>query len=155
MRQLPEGTVFDAKSGVVVKDNSGLDVDLTISGKYDANIAGDYVLIYTATDRAGNVATTEKYLTVYDPNEFNVIVNGRMASRGQITADSRNIIITTINSSGAVKAKMLAGKKHMGDFKTKGTIIELSSQFPSQGYYTLYITDNERDSQLVYVFITE
>jgi len=152
---LAVGTKFDVNSGVTVTDDKELDGNVVISGEYDVNTVGDYVITYTIADKAGNVSKKEKYLTVYDPNKFNVIVNGRMASQGQITVDSRAIAIKTINSGGAVRAKMLTGKKHIGDFKTKGEFIQLSSQLPSEGYYTLYITDDERNSQLVYVFITK
>lgn len=149
------GRDFDVNSGVTVTDDKGLKGDVVISGDYDVNVVGDYVITYSATDNAGNVSAKEKYLTVYDPEKFNVIVNGKMAGQGQITTDSRDIAIETINSGGRVKAKMLTGKKNTGDFKTKGAVIELSSRFPSEGYYTLYITDDERNSQLIYIFIAE
>ncbi|HOJ11628.1 MAG TPA: hypothetical protein PK733_13685, partial [Clostridiales bacterium] len=149
------GSKFNVEEGVTVTDDTALEGEAAISGDYNANIAGDYVITYTATDKAGNVSKAYKYLTVYDPNKFNVIVNGRMTSMGQITVDSKDIVIKTINSSGKVKAKILPSKKNIGDFKTKGEVIELVSIFPSQGYYTLYITDDERNSRLVYLFIAE
>ena len=149
------GSKFDAKAGVTVTDDTGLDGEIAISGNYDLNTAGNYVINYTATDKAGNVSAAYKYLTVYDPNKFNVIVNGRMAIGGQITINSREINIETINSRGNVTVKRLINKKNIGDFKTKGDVIEFVSKFPSEGYYTLYITDDERNSCLVYVFITE
>lgn len=149
------GAQFDPHAGVTAVDNMGLNGDMSVSGNYDPNAAGDYVIAYTAVDQAGNVSIKEKYLTVYDPNQFNVIVNGRMANGGQITLDKRDIVIEAINSGGLLKAKMLPGKKHIGDFKTQGEFIGLSSKLPSPGYYTLYITDDERNGQLVYLFILE
>jgi len=78
-----------------------------------------------------------------------------MPVSGQITVDSKEISIETINSVGNVIVKRLINKKNIGDFKTKGDVINFVSTFPSEGYYTLYITDAERNSCIVYVFITE
>jgi len=150
-----KGGKFDEKAGITVIDDTMPDGDVEITGDYDLNTPGDYVITYTATDKVGNVTVAYKYLMVYDPDKFNVIVNGKMPIRGQITVDSKEISIETINSGGNVTVKRLINKKNMGGFKTKGDVINFVSTFSSEGYYTLYITDAERNSCIVYVFITE
>ncbi|NLB80098.1 MAG: DUF5011 domain-containing protein [Clostridiaceae bacterium] len=149
------GSTFDPLEGTEVSDNNELDGEMVVSGAVDTNQVGDYTITYIAKDKAGNTTEAYKYVTVYDPNTFNVFINGRLSTVSQINSASRNIKIQTINAGGNVLAKILTGKKSVGDFKTKGNIIPLDGEFPSTGYYTIYIRDDERNSRIVYVFIEE
>ncbi|PGM58201.1 immunoglobulin-like domain-containing protein [Bacillus sp. AFS053548] len=62
------GSSFDSKSGVTVTDN--VDGDLTskiqVSGSVDSQKPGEYQLVYSATDSAGNTATSIRKITVND-----------------------------------------------------------------------------------------
>ena len=71
---VPEDTViqlgddFDVMEGVFASDNT--DGDLTeyviVNGKVNTSIAGTYELTYEVTDKAGNMATTTRVVTVKD-----------------------------------------------------------------------------------------
>ncbi len=150
---IPLGTRFDAMSGVTVQDEHALLNGLTYQGEVNTSAAGDYTIVYTATDAAGNTATRNKQVTVYDPRQFNVIINGRMPVNSEVEISGGEMRLTTINQEGKLKLLCLPGKKGSGDFKLKGSPITNEHTFTAGGYYTLYVQDEERHTQLVYLFV--
>lgn len=62
------GVEFDPMTGVTAKDD--VDGDLTksikVSGSVDTHKAGEYTLTYTVSDKAGNIATVTRIVTVKD-----------------------------------------------------------------------------------------
>lgn len=149
------GNEFSALSGVSVTDESDIDGDIFISGSVDTDQAGSYTLTYNAKDIAGNMAKAQKTVTVYDPDKFNVFVNDLPALGNQISIKTKQLDIDAMNVTGALKIKYLPGKKYIGDFKTKGTEIATDSLLPSEGYYTIYMMDDDRNAAIVNVFVQE
>ena len=63
------GETFDSKKGVTVTDDYDKNPTLTIDDKkLNTKKAGKYTVVYTATDKAGNVTTVNRTVTVVDPN---------------------------------------------------------------------------------------
>ncbi len=75
------GDTFDPLAGVTVSDNQDISLtpqDIVITGTYDVNTAGDYVLTYTLTDESGNEVVVTRTLTVLEglvPSTW-LVVNG-------------------------------------------------------------------------------
>ncbi len=150
---IPVGSSFDTLTGVVVHDDHDLPIGLTYQGEVRTDLPGDYTITYTAIDSVGNTATAYKYVTVYDPNQFNVIINGQMPVNGEVEITGGEMLLETINQGGQLKLLSLPGKKGIGDFKLKGITLLPQHTFTEGGYYTLYIQDDERNTKLVYLFV--
>ncbi|MGN0180446.1 MAG: Ig-like domain repeat protein, partial [Monoglobaceae bacterium] len=149
------GDAIDVMQGVTVSDENELNGEIVVTGAVDTSESGTYTITYSAVDIAGNVGEAQKHITVYDPNEFNVFVNGQLALENQINLNGKKLDITAMNVKGKLVAKYHPGKKAVGDFKTKGTKISLDGELPSVGYYTIYLRDDDRNARLVYVFVQE
>ncbi|MBR5517759.1 MAG: DUF5011 domain-containing protein [Clostridia bacterium] len=149
------GAEFDVMSGVSVSDENEIDGEITVIGEVDNQKAGNYTITYQAKDIAGNIGEAIKCVTVYDPDGFNVFVNGQMAFSNQINLNSPKLEITAINAEGNLVARYLPGKKAVGDFKTKGTKISLDGELPGVGYYTVYMRDDDRNARIAYIFVQE
>lgn len=59
---------FNNMLGVTAMDNEGMNItkDVDVKGLVDVNTPGEYVLVYTVSDKAGNVAKAERTITVRD-----------------------------------------------------------------------------------------
>ena len=60
-----QGTEY-VDAGATATDNNDGAVDVVVTGSVDASVVGTYVLTYTATDAAGNVATVTRTVSVED-----------------------------------------------------------------------------------------
>ncbi len=149
---LEKGRTFDPMQGVSATDNKDITVKIEVDSKVNTDVPGDYEVMYSATDSAGNEAQYIRYITVYDPTKFNVAINGKMPMAGTVTLGSKNMKITAINSAEIVNVQILPGKKLMGDFKSINEFVDLSYNFSERGWYSVYITDVECNNILVYVF---
>ena len=61
--RVEQGTDF-TDPGATANDDTDGDVTVTVSGAVDTATAGVYTLTYTATDAAGNEASSERIVTV-------------------------------------------------------------------------------------------
>ena len=52
-------------AGATVYDNSLEELDITVTGNVNINIAGTYEIIYTAIDSSGNTTSVSRYVTVF------------------------------------------------------------------------------------------
>ena len=63
------GEEFNLEEGITAKDYMGRNLKLNIYGEYDINTAGEYTIIYSATDRFNNTVTAERKLIVNEKIE--------------------------------------------------------------------------------------
>ena len=61
---LTVGSKFDPLAGVVAKDTEGKELTITVTGDVDVDTPGNYEVIYTVTDAAGNVTTIKRVVTI-------------------------------------------------------------------------------------------
>ena len=61
---ITEGDKLDLLKGVSATDNVTENLEVTVSGDYDANKPGTYTITYSATDEEGNIGTKEITLIV-------------------------------------------------------------------------------------------
>ncbi|MCL2628377.1 MAG: C40 family peptidase [Oscillospiraceae bacterium] len=76
------GEDFDLLSGVCVTDNSNEEIEATIEGEYDLNVAGKYILSYVAVDSSGNKAETEFMLIITEPEPVATVGSGKASGGG-------------------------------------------------------------------------
>lgn len=150
---ISKGTKFNENNGVSVTDANAVPKGLIITGKVDTSYVGDYEIKYCATDIAGNTGEITKHVTVYDPDGFNVIINGRMPVNSEVEISGSTMKLETINQIGSLKLLCASGKKSFGYFKKNGDEITKEYTFENKGFYTLYMQDENRNSKLVYIFV--
>ena len=72
--QIRQGETFDPLTGVIATDYQGRKLTVTVTGTYDVEALGSYVLTYTATDAYGNTVTDTATLEVVKQNA--PVING-------------------------------------------------------------------------------
>ena len=72
--QIRQGETFDPLNGVIATDYQGRKLTVTVTGTYDVEALGSYVLTYTATDASGNTVTDTATLEVVKQNA--PVING-------------------------------------------------------------------------------
>ena len=72
--QIRQGETFDPLNGVIATDYQGRKLTVTVTGTYDVEALGSYVLTYTATDAYGNTVTDTATLEVVKQNV--PVING-------------------------------------------------------------------------------
>ena len=137
-----------------------METPLSVEGSVNTQETGQYILLYTAVDAAGNTSTMERIVYVFDPDQFQVQINGKLYMNQTICISASENQFELIHAEGGVSVKLLKGKATKGDFKTKGSqiaepLLDGSYIFPETGYYTLLIQDQERNTKLVQFFVTE
>lgn len=150
---ISKGSTVNVNDGVSVTDDNAIPNGIIITGEVDTSTEGDYEIIYCATDIAGNINKIIKYVTVYNPDGFNVIINGRMPVNSEVEIYGNDITLETINQMGDLKLLCASGKKDFGYFKKNGDVITKEYTFENKGFYTLYMQDENRNTKLVYVFV--
>ncbi|MED4013652.1 Ig-like domain-containing protein [Priestia aryabhattai] len=117
-------TTFDAKAGVTAKDN--IDGDLTkvikVTGTVNIKVKGTYTLTYNVTDKAGNVTTVTRKITVID--NVKPVISG--ATNKTIKLNS------TFNAKAGVTAKDNVDGDLTKVIKVTGTV-----NTKKKGIYTL------------------
>lgn len=76
--RIPLGEAYQEQGATALDDVDGVIEDITIDASaVDVYTLGEYKIIYQATDLAGNTATAERTVIVYQPAEGgNLVVNG-------------------------------------------------------------------------------
>ncbi|MSU55636.1 MAG: DUF5011 domain-containing protein, partial [Candidatus Taylorbacteria bacterium] len=74
--------------GVTVNDNVDTNLGFHSTGEVDVNTLGTYTIYYTATDQAGNTATTTRAVNIYDPYQSEYPAVG---STTQMTSNEGNL----------------------------------------------------------------
>ncbi len=62
--QIRQGDKFDPLAGVTATDYQGRKLTVNVTGSYDVEVVGSYVLTYTVTDTYGNTITDTATLEV-------------------------------------------------------------------------------------------
>ncbi|MFA5522936.1 MAG: immunoglobulin-like domain-containing protein [Tissierellales bacterium] len=146
-----------------------IDGDLTSSVIIDKNgfnigKAGQYQIIYSITDRAGNITTMSRDVMVISPDSYRVFINGLDSSIDPMIFDTSKLNITIMNQKGNAEVKWKSGYLNQGSMKAMANSIEKIKNVdtgeqvyvfkaPSTGHYTLYIQDQERNTIHIQVFI--
>ena len=142
--------------GVLVSDDHQLAGSVVVDGKVDTTTLGDYTITYVATDHVGNVTKVEKYVTVYDPEAFNVILDGKISGGKGIVLVDNELDISVINGNGDLSLWYMNGKSDIGEFKLGKTKLDIENPvLPSVGFYTIMVMDQERQTSLINVFVQQ
>lgn len=93
--EIVEGDDWEDPGATAVDDVDG-EVDVTVDGAVNPDVAGVYILTYTAEDAAGNVATAEREVTVTFEGQLLVVSNGTSVSLVGMNAEGELALRDTL-----------------------------------------------------------
>jgi len=152
--ELNDFTAYDPVDGErtdmtekVLIDKRGLDITR----------AGQYQVSYSVTDRAGNTTAVNRNVAVISPDAYRVFINGLDTQLDSMAFDTPQLNISVMNSQGEVEVRWKQGYLSQGDMKSMANILGKTEGYvfnaPATGYYTFYIQDQERNAELIRIFI--
>jgi trimeric autotransporter adhesin len=110
--------------GATANDDEDGDVDVSIAGTVNSNLKGDYTILYTATDAAGNSSTVERTVTVVNSADF---LGGTYTNAVDSCASSP---ISTFNATVAT-SNTVNGVFSISNFGAFGNSITVSALYNS------------------------
>ena len=72
-RTIKQGETIDLKENIKVEDNTDELIDVSVIGKVDTNVPGEYEITYIATDQSNN--SSEKKIKITVESNSNVVAN--------------------------------------------------------------------------------
>ena len=72
-RKIKQGETIDLKENIKVEDNTDELIDVSVIGKVDTNVPGEYEITYIATDQSNN--SSEKKIKITVESNSNVVAN--------------------------------------------------------------------------------
>jgi len=105
--QIRQGDKFDPLAGVTATDYQGRKLTVNVTGSYDVEVVGSYVLTYTVTDTYGNTITDTATLEVVkqDAPVINGVKSEVTIEVGQAFDPLENVIATDF-AGNAVEVKV-------------------------------------------------
>lgn len=155
------------KDGVYVNDNftksEDIKVTWVLADGADTNKAGDYRVIYTARDTAGNESKSERFIHVVGSDDIVLTVNGNNTSyMGTLILDTGDLTFAVgnlTNTNGIYEPYSMYVKR---GFKTAGQMKNNSSKIQDNkvtldgtGFYTVYIMTQSRKQYITYLYIEQ
>jgi len=151
-----KGSEIQPLSDVKATDNLDGDVlsQVVVTHNIDTGTPGEYEIMYTVTDKAGNTSSIVRKADVIAEAEFCVFINSNFPKNGEIMIEGSNISIKTVGTMGQVVIKWAEGKKSRGEFKRIENYIEDGNLIVTRsGYYSIFVQDQERQTKLVHVYV--
>lgn len=122
------------------------------SNTINPEVTGEYQVVYEATDSAGNTASITRKAAVISNEQLMVFVNGELPENINFIEDN-TIDLTIFGSQGEKTIHWAYGRLQKGDFKGSSNLLEGTLKVSLQGYYTFYVQDQERNYQLIHVYV--
>ncbi|MEA4890063.1 MAG: hypothetical protein VB070_11425 [Clostridiaceae bacterium] len=150
--------------GVTVQDNktaaAGIHVDSETLTQEQLDKVGNYPLIYTATDGAGNITTATRYVRVYDKNELAVTLNGVKTDAGSTIilsgTDTVTLAIANLTAGEPYTVYLKDGRRTAGQMKSgTETIAGSTFKISRDGFYTLFIVTQSREAYITYFYVQQ
>lgn len=151
-------TVSDAESGAVSQTP---EIDY---GTFDANVPGRYAVTVTGTDNAGNKTVITRNIQVIGEDDVFAAINGNILIPGEQTnywiTDSLDLTFVNAEKSGK-KVSYAFVKGYYNGAQLKGHSMKslvlpnakIKLEQKEAGMYTLFMQTENRNTQIMYVFI--
>ncbi|HWR62446.1 MAG TPA: immunoglobulin-like domain-containing protein, partial [Clostridia bacterium] len=159
----PENPTFIAGTAVnlmnfTAVDNFDGDIKsrVKVEGSVNTRQPGYYPVTYRASDNCGNTAVKTLNVKILGSEEPEVSVNGIKYESLPLIFNTSKLSVSTRNFAGKVSIKWRSGYESAAFFKGGGTIASGDAVTVSkEGWYTLYVYDNERNNRIIHVLITD
>ena len=127
-----------------------------ITGAVNTLKPGIYTVTYSVVNSVGNEAVKTLTVKVRSDEEQIVRINGVRYEGEPIPLAASKLQVTAEGFVGQVSLKLAEGFRNASYFKTDGTAGSLDNiPVSKKGWLTLYVYDNERNSKLINVLITD
>lgn len=154
------------KQGVTISDDVTKTEEIELAwnlSAFDVNTPGEYSVIYTARDKAGNETKAERFVLVVGENEATLRVNGKDTTyMGTVIIDSADLefeVGNLANYEGVYEPYSLyikKGYKTAGQMKNDSTkVTDNKITVSDSGIYTVYIMTQSRNQYITYLYIEQ
>jgi len=154
------------KQGVTISDDVTKTEEIELAwdlSAFDVNTPGEYSVIYTAKDKAGNETKAERFVLVVGENEATLKVNGKDTTyMGTVIIDSADLefeVGNLANYEGVYEPYSLyikKGYKTAGQMKNDSTkVTDNKITVSDSGIYTVYIMTQSRNQYITYLYIEQ
>lgn len=154
------------KQGVTISDDVTKTEEIELAwdlSAFDVNTPGEYSVIYTAKDKAGNETKAERFVLVVGENEATLRVNGKDTTyMGTVIIDSADLefeVGNLANYEGVYEPYSLyikKGYKTAGQMKNDSTkVTDNKITVTDSGIYTVYIMTQSRNQYITYLYIEQ
>lgn len=127
-----------------------------ITGTVNTLQPGTYTVTYSVVNSVGNEAVKILTVKVRSDEEQIVRINGVKYEEEPLPLAANKLQVTAEGFSGQVSLKLAEGFREASYFKNGGTAGSLDDiPVSKKGWLTLYVYDNERNSRLIHVLITD
>ncbi|HWR60692.1 MAG TPA: immunoglobulin-like domain-containing protein [Clostridia bacterium] len=127
-----------------------------VEGSVNTRQPGYYPVTYRVSDNCGNTAAKALNVKILSSEEPEVSINGIKYESEPLIFKTGKLLVSTRGFAGKVSIKWTEGYEAAAFFKDGGTIAAGDTVTVSEdGWYTLYIYDNERNSRIIHVLITD
>ncbi|MBO8155555.1 MAG: DUF5011 domain-containing protein [Bacillaceae bacterium] len=152
---IPIGGEVNPLEGLRAVDNFDgdvLDQVNVVSNTVNPAIEGEYQIVYQVRDKAGNTTSITRNATVAPNDRLTVYVNGERPENIDYI-EGNHIYLSVFGAQGKRTIQWDYGKHPKGHFKEFGTVLKDILEVSRQGYYTFYVQDQERNYQLIHVYV--
>ena len=105
--------------GATALDDIDGNIAVEISGNVDVNISGNYIITYTATDEAGNIATKNRYVLV---SEIQILSDLTLSSDSAYVNISKDIVARIALDNNITKVVLLNDNNQIIELKDDGDV---------------------------------
>lgn len=151
------GDLIDPMNFTAVDNFDGdVKAKVKVEGNINTQQPGTYRMIYTVADSCGNTAAKTFSIKVLGSGEQIVTVNGFKYESEPLMLGTSRLQVAARGFAGQYGIKWTKGYETEAFFKDHGNEAD-SGTIPisATGWYTLYISDAERNSRLVHVYISD
>ncbi|MCQ2969218.1 MAG: DUF5011 domain-containing protein, partial [Clostridium sp.] len=159
--QIRQGENFDPKAGVEAVDFEGKKLELIITGDYDVNKLGSYVITYTVTDEFGNTTTATNTLEVVkqdapvitvDNKVTQIIEGGSFDPKAGVKAvdfEGNELEVTVtgeydVNKAGTYEITYTATDKYGNTTTATSTLEVIKQETPVENTETVNVDNGEK-----------
>jgi|GEM_PF-1237760 len=149
------GAEADMLAGVTATDDTDGDVlaHVTVSDDINRDVPGTYEIRYTVTDSASNRTEVIRQAIVVGTEELAVYING-MAAVDDLSIRAHTLTLRIFGAQGDTAVYWAEGRRSKGYFKESGIpLADPQLEIERQGYYTLFIQDQERHYKLIHIYV--
>lgn len=104
-RTIKQGEIIDLKENIKVEDNTDELIDVTVIGKVDTNVPGEYEITYIATDQSNN--SSEKKIKITVEANSNAVANNNDNNNkaNENKNNTQKVVNTQPNNRSNVKSE--------------------------------------------------
>ena len=102
-RTIKQGETIDLKENIKVEDNTDELIDVSVIGKVDTNVPGEYEITYIATDKSNN--SSEKKIKITVEANPNAVANNKDNNKANDNKNNAQKVVNTQQNNNNAKSE--------------------------------------------------